>query len=119
MHPSTKWENLNIAFANYLEYIAEKPRPHSLSYVDLLYASNFKNGNSSIIDQFDQVNECLLPYTAILREIERKCEAKPLRAMKQAELRTFVTLAEEFIRLPYKPKTRIRGFRAAYASAVL
>lgn len=120
MRADTRWSNLNTAFDNYLAYIAKKRPRLSLSYVDLLYVSNFKGGNASIIDPSSEVNKRLKRYSMELKRIKRTAfQDERLGDLTNSQLTEFVDLANTFIHLPFKPDTRIRGFKASYASALL
>jgi hypothetical protein len=115
----TRWSNLNTAFGSYLAYIAKKRPRLSLSFVDLLYVSNFKGGNASIIDPSLEVNNRLKRYSIELKQVRKAgLQAKRLGELTNVQLVTFVDLANTFIHLPFKSDTRIRGFRASYASAL-
>ena len=116
----TRWNNLNTAFGSYLAYIAKKRPRLSLSYVDLLYVSNFKGGNASIVDPSTEVNKRLKRYSMELMRIKKAAfQDKRLGDLTNLQLAQFVDLANTFIHLPFKPNTRIRGFKASNASALL
>jgi hypothetical protein len=116
----TRWNNLNTAFNNYLAYIAKKRPRLSLSYVDLLYVSNLKGGNSSIIDDAAEVDDRLKRYSAELKRINKTTIGdKQLGTLTELQLDAFIKFADTFIQLPLRPDIRIRGFGASYASALL
>jgi len=114
-----QWENLNVVFDNFRTYIARKEDQNALSLIDLLYVSNFKGGNASIIDSESSVNARLRKYSAYLRRIRNEFGHKKLGELGQSEKDEFKRMAVAFIRLPLDDETKIRGFRASYASALL
>jgi hypothetical protein len=114
-----RWDNLDIAFSNFRAYIQRKKEPDSLSFVDLLYVSNFKGGNASITDPEAQVNQRLLCYSVIMKIIRKKFGSKKLGDLTIEEKSQLKKLTQKFIELPLKGKTKIRGFGSSYASALL
>jgi hypothetical protein len=98
--------------------LRKKPR-YVLTLVDLLHASNFKGGNSSIIDPEGEVNRRLTRYSELLQVIEERIGEKALGRLTPKEKEWFKEIAQRFIELPHDNLTAIRGFRSSYASAVL
>jgi hypothetical protein len=113
------WTNLDIAFENFRSYVRRKSDPDALTLIDLLHVSNFKGGNASITDPEAQVNERLLVYADVLRNIRQKIGNKSLGELTEEEKAWFKDKAQKFIGLSLSEGTKIRGFGASYASALL
>lgn len=115
-----RWDDLNIAFENFRLYVTQGKRdPDVLTLTDLLHVSNFKGGNASITDREALVNERLLVYADVLRSIRQKIGNKSLGELTEEEKAWFKDKAQKFIGLSLTERTKIRGFGASYASALL
>jgi hypothetical protein len=119
MSGTARWANLNTAFENYLSYISKKTDRLSLSILDLLYTSNFKGGNASIVDPESMINTRLKLYEVMLRSCESQFGSRNLGELQSIDLDTFIQLAEAFIALPLTADATIRGLKCSYASALL
>jgi hypothetical protein len=119
MKGDKQWNNLDVAFKNYLLYIARKEVKFSLSLIDLLYVSNFKGGNASIVAPEREVDARLSKYSAILESIDDLYGNRSLRELTIDELEQLKKKAQLFIELPSKTSTRIKGLKASIASALL
>ena len=111
MDPATRWELLNNTFLAYQGFRKHKGSSHRLSYVDLLYVSNFKGGNASVGDSREKVDEILEEYyEPQLIAIKENFGNKTLRELNKAQREQLSNLATEFVLLTKKPETKIRGF---------
>ena len=113
------WENANKSLENYQEYIKSKQHRFILTYVDLLYISNFKGGNASIHEDENKVNDALKKYSKLLRDIDIGFYAKNLRELTIEETENLIELTLEFIDFTKKENIPIYGFKVSLASALL
>jgi hypothetical protein len=114
-----QWQKANISYQNYLNYIGRKGERVELTYIDLLYVSNFKGGNASINEDEASVNEKLKEYSKHLRALDQEFGAKYLKDLSNEELESLKNKALSFIKLTLSNSTSIDGFRCSYASALL
>ncbi len=112
-----RWCKANIRFKNYQEYLMG--RDFKLSYVDLLFISNFKGGNSVIGGHSDEVNKKLIKYTAKLKAIDKSFKCKSLGRLKSKDIKRLVSFTKEFTDLIKDKNSRINGFGESYASGLL
>lgn len=117
MKPKDRWEMLNHTFDAYQDY---RKTSEGLSYIDLLYVSNFKGGNASIGDSQNEVDKKLSDfYQPLLNAIkESYCKSK-LQDLSSDELAELSNLAKQFVLLTKEADPKIRGFGVSYASALL
>jgi hypothetical protein len=118
-NPITTWEMLDHALQYYLSYIAGKNDKYALTVIDLIFISNFKGGNASITEPADTLTKKLEDYVKCLRKIGKKYKGKKLSSLTDDDLSNLVELGDEFLSLAKNQKTKIRGFGASYASALL
>lgn len=116
---STYWENANISYNNYMNFIEGKENRFELSYIDLLYISNFKGGFASIHEEESSVNEKLKKYSEQLKEINNEFKGKNLDDLTDEELNLLKKKAEKFLQTTTEESTNIYGFKSSYASAML
>ncbi len=114
----TRWNNLNVAFENYRKYLARKSKIE-LDYVDLLYISNFKGGNASIIEDDDSVNQKLQTYQVYFVGIEKQFRNKRLQDLSTAEVEMLIAKVVELMSLTASTTTAIKGFKDSYLSGLL
>lgn len=114
-----QWQKANISYQNYLNYIRRKEKKFELTYVDLLYVSNFKGGNASINEDENSVNGKLKEYSKHLTVISQEFGKKYLKDLPNEELESLKNKASSFIKLTLSNSTSIDGFRCSYASAML
>jgi hypothetical protein len=114
---TTSWENANLAFILYQDYIASKADRFVLSATDLMYISNFKGGNASVSGTTSEITQKLDPYSGILEKIDRAFGDRSLSNLSNQEVDSLVALcAESFSILD---ANRIKGFSHSYWSAML
>jgi len=117
--PITTWEMLDHAMAHYQGHISSKQDRYSLSIVDLLYISNFKGGNASITEPKVTLNNKIAAYEKILVDIANSFNGKKLSELSEQETAGLIGLCDKFCALTQVKETKIRGFGASYASALL
>lgn len=116
---STRWINANKSLQNYKAYIGKKPNRFALTYIDLLYVSNFKGGNASIHEEEDIVDKKLLAYSVSLKEIFLNFNDKNLNSLSDDSIEILIIKTQQFLNLTLQEKSRIFGFKSSYASALL
>ena len=120
MKPETRWDLLNNTFEAYQEYRKNQGSEHSLSYVDLLYVSNFKGGNASVGDSRKEVDQTLSKYyQPQLKAIKDSFGFIKLQELTPAQYEELSRLATEFVKLTKDTDSKIRGFGVSWASALL
>jgi hypothetical protein len=120
-NPATTWNMLNEAFLHYQDYINRKPFSgrYKLTFLDLLYVSNFKGGNASIIEPQRTLPGKLQAYEHQLSIIYKKYHSKQLQNLTLSEVDELTSLCLQFVKLTLVQKTKIAGFGRSYASALL
>lgn len=118
-NPNTTWEMLDHAMQHYQKYISSKENRYSLSIVDLLHVSNFKGGNASITEPLPTLEIKLRSYERILSEIADKFSDKKLAKLSETETLDLINLCNKVTELTKANDTKIRGFGASYASALI
>jgi hypothetical protein len=118
-NPNTTWEMLDHAMSYYQTFISSKKSRTSLTVVDLLHVSNFKGGNASITEPEETLSMKLRCYQKVLEDIASKFNGKALSQLSEEETAGLVKLCDSVSSLTKGEKTRIRGFGASYASALL
>ena len=113
-----RWENLNTALENYRLYLARK-QGSELTMIDLLYISNFKGGNASIIEPEVEVTKRLPKYDDRLAAIRSEFGNKSLRDLEARQLSRLIELVEDTLRMASAGIAAIRGFGPSYLSALL
>ena len=116
---STQWQKANLSYQNYIDYILSKPEKYELTFIDLLYISNFKGGNASIHEKEISVNAKLKKYSECLKTIHKEFDNKQLRDLSKEELASLKRKTSEFVNLTSGSSTAIDGVKSSYASALL
>lgn len=115
-----RWKKSNISFDNYRQYIACKPERCSLSFIDLLYISNFKGGNSTINEEEDKINFKLTFYSNELRNIDALFTNSNLGDLTEEMVKKLIKKVYDICDLTLKSRsTNIDGFSVSYLSALL
>lgn len=115
----SQWEKSCYSYNNYLTYIAGKQR-NTLSFIDLLYVSNFKGGNATINEPESLINTKLIAYSEIFKRIELTFENKSLADLTDNEVENLVSFLEEVCQLAKVNKeTKIDGLGISYLSAMV
>ena len=117
-----RWQRLNHTFLAYQDHRSRKEdSPYALSYIDLLFVSNFKGGNASIGDAHHQVNACLRQhYQPALERIAERFGDLMLVDVKDADrLPELTEQGQAFLDLTQTAGSCISGFGISWASALL
>ena len=113
-----RWLRLNQCLLNYQCYL-ERKSDNSITYIDLLYVSNFKGGNASLTDPIDEVNSKLVPITIIIERIKAEFGQKSIEILTDQEVEVIHSILEELDKLLMEPSSQISGFKISYLSALL
>jgi oligoribonuclease (3'-5' exoribonuclease) len=116
-----RWKRFNIAFLSFQAYIANKQTNNkfNLTIIDLLYTSNFKGGNASIIEKESELSEKLIIYSKTLKEIDTLIGTTKLACFSEEELKPIINKGLDFLKHTEKDETKISGFGVSYASALM
>ena len=118
-NPNTTWDMLDHAMAHYQTYISTKKQRNTISIIDLLHVSNFKGGNASITEPETTLGNKLKSYDKVLAEIAKKFNGNLLTQLNEQETNELIALCNNVSDLTKAKETKIRGFGASYASALL
>lgn len=117
---TTRWNNFNISYKNYQNYIVSKGENRlNLTLMDLFYVSNFKGGNASIHEEEEEVNKKLISYADMLKKINRRFGERRLRDLSDGECKKLISLIMDACALISKTETKIYGIGTSYLSALL
>jgi hypothetical protein len=116
----TQWTKSSISYNNYQDFISKKSDRYKLTFIDLLYISNFKGGNATINEPELDIEKKLIAYSDILIRISEKFNNKILSQLKDSEIEELIRLITVICNLTdKKAETRIDGFSVSYLSALL
>lgn len=113
------WEQLNEAWLHFQNYLASKQDRYKLSFVDLIYVSNFKGGNSSITESLQTITPKLEVYESSIRLISKHFRGKKLATLSKKDTYRLKKHCHAFLELTDREQTKIRGFGPSFASALL
>jgi len=113
-----QWDKSEISFHNFLDYLDKKVDRFELTYIDLLYISNFKGGNATFNDSEKQVNEKLKIYSTRIKAINEDFNSLSLAVLKTDQIKKLIEQIKGVIIL-LEGETKIDGFGASYLSALL
>jgi hypothetical protein len=116
-----RWERLNVAFGYILDHIVDKEDAddrYALSLQDLLLVTNFKAGNSVIVEPRHSLAEKLQHFSNVLQEIDDRFGLAPLQHMNDADLGNLGMLCNLLMDLNADDDTRIAGFGYSFTSAL-
>ncbi len=115
---TTNWEKSGISLTNYQTYIKDKEL--NLTFIDLLYISNFKGGNATINEAEELINQKLKTYyTPCFVEIKSKFGLKKLDELNPAEIQELISIVNKIMALTTKKESSIDGFKTSFLSALL
>lgn len=116
----SQWKKSDISYQNYQNYLSKKTDRYELTFIDLLYISNFKGGNSTINEIESEINTKLIQYSVGLRNISDHFNEKSLDILNEDEVELLISKVQVIIDLTKKgSETRIDGFSVSYLSALL
>lgn len=114
-----RWDKLNFAFEYLLHFINLKPADarYEIEPVELALVSNFKGGNSSVVEPLRSLGEKLPQYSGYLSELAKLIAGSDLRQIQTVD--RLHAEASGFLGLTAHASTKIAGFGPSYASALL
>ncbi|MEI6138554.1 MAG: hypothetical protein WCP85_04795 [Mariniphaga sp.] len=116
----SQWKKSDISYQNYQNYLSKKADRYELTFIDLLYISNFKGGNSTINEIESEINTKLIQYSVGLRNISDHFNEKSLEILKEDEVELLISKVQVIIDLTKKgSENKIDGFSVSYLSALL
>jgi len=116
----TLWTKSAISYKNYQDFIDKKNERFKLTFIDLLYISNFKGGNATINELESTIDHKLTNYSKVLIDINEKFISKPLHQLSDIEIVELIFLITSICNLTHKTtRTKIDGFSVSYLSALL
>jgi len=117
---STQWKKSSISYQNYQNYISNKNNKFELTFIDLLYVSNFKGGNATINEPEREINLKLKSYSKLFLTIEYEFQNLKLSNLSIKQINHLNTLVNEVCDLTLrKSEYKIDGFSVSYLSALL
>jgi hypothetical protein len=114
-----RWNKSEISYQNYQEYISNKTDHFKLTFIDLLYISNFKGGNATINEKETVINQKLIQYSTGFEKIDKRFPGRKLSDLTDGETEGLIFLVEDIVKLTHEEHSRIDGFSASYLSALL
>lgn len=112
-----QWGKSDKTYRNYEVYL--KKNKFHLTFIDLLYVSNFKGGNATINEFENDVNNKLNDYSKRLNEIDIEFRGKELKNLTEIELKILIVKVQDIFDLVKKSETKIDGFSYSYLSTLL
>ena len=118
---ANRWDKSEISYQNYQEYIRNKTDYFKLTFIDLLYISNFKGGNATINERESVINQRLIHYSDGFKEIDKSYHGRIISYLSEGEIDDLIKMVEEIVRLTDKESlhSKIDGFSSSYLSALL
>ena len=113
-----KWITSHVLLLDYQEYINKKVDKLSLTFIDLLYISNFKGGNSTIKCGEENINITLKEYSNSLKKLNKIYSGKSLIELNDIETEELIKTVELTIK-DLIENHNINGFKYSYMSALL
>lgn len=112
------WNDSNVLLLDYKKYIECKKEKFNLTFIDLLYVSNFKGGNSTIKGNEKAINIVLKKYSVHFKKIDEIYGEKTLIDLNDFEkvelIKTIELTMKDLIE-----SHNINGFKYSYMSALL
>lgn len=116
----SQWLKSSISFDNYQKYIDIKETRFHLTFIDLLYVSNFKGGNATINEPENEINIKLKRYSAFLKELFEKFQNKSLNDLNTLEIDDLILSVQNFFNNTVNTGLgKINGFATSYISTLL
>lgn len=112
------WISSNVLLLDYKEYIKRKEDKFNLTFIDLLYISNFKGGNSTIKESEKVINILLKEYSTSFKKLNNIYGEKTLIEINDDELVELIKTIELTMK-DLIENHNIKGFKYSYMSALL
>ncbi|GAA4412307.1 hypothetical protein GCM10023187_39230 [Nibrella viscosa] len=113
-----KWKSAEDTLTNYRNYISRRDDPFALHYIDLLFVSNYKGGNSIIGGTEQEVNQTLTGHSKHLRLINSRFHGKSLQNLSEDEFQELNKLMYKAFEICKDSNSFIKGFGIAYCAAL-
>ncbi len=113
-----RWLNSNELLIDYKEYVKNKKEKFNLTFIDLLYVSNFKGGNSTIKGDEKAINIILKEYSVRFKKLNKIYGEKSLIEINDDEIIELIKTIELTIK-DLIENHNINGFKYSYMSALL
>jgi len=115
-----QWDKSDISYKNYLNFISTKTNKFELTFIDLLYVSNFKGGYATINEPEETISKKLTAYGQIFKEINLKFNNRHLNKLDNNEMTELITFSDKLIKLTdYKSEHKIDGFSVSFLTTLL
>jgi hypothetical protein len=114
------WDRAAHAYEHYLEYVANKPDRHALSFTDLVYIKNFKGGSTIIAEPLATLSPKLQQYEQALRQAAECREfSSPLKDVHDSDYALARSRMVAFVAMAQSSRAKINGFGVSFSSALL
>lgn len=117
-----RWAGADDTLENYSAYVKNRKEGlFDVGYMDLLFVSNYKGGNSVIAGSSEEVYKCLHPHRERLHLIERTFADKTLQSLNTGEggeLEMLASLMAEAFEDCKADESSVKGFGTAKCSAL-
>lgn len=115
-----QWDKSDISYINYSNFISTKTDKFNLTFIDLLYVSNFKGGYATINEPEEIIVEKLIAYGQLFEEINLKFENKYLKNIDNNEVTELFEFSDKLIKLTNnKSENKIDGFSVSFLTTLL
>ena len=92
-----RWNKSEISYINYTKYISTKIDKFKLTLIDLLYVSNFKGGYATINEPEEIIEEKLVAYEQLFKEINTHFSSKVLKNLNDIKVKELIAYSEKLI----------------------
>ena len=116
---SNQWTKSDKSYQNYMLFIHAKQN-YQITFIDLLYVSNFKGGSATINEEEEIVNNKLKNYSVLFSEIKDRFSSSLLCEMTSSDTVILIDLANKAIGLTdVSSSSKIDGFGVSYLTTLL
>ena len=116
---SNQWTKSDKSYQNYMRFIHAKQN-YQITFIDLLYVSNFKGGSATINEEEEIVNNKLKNYSVLFSEIKDRFSSSILCEMTPSDTVILIDLANKAIGLTdVSSSSKIDGFGVSYLTTLL
>ena len=116
---SNQWTKSDKSYQNYMRFILAKQN-YQITFIDLLYVSNFKGGSATINEEEEIVNNKLKNYSVLFSEIKDRFSSSILFEMTPSDTVILIDLANKAIGLTdVSSSSKIDGFGVSYLTTLL
>ena len=116
---SNQWTKSDKSYQNYMLFIHAKQN-YQITFIDLLYVSNFKGGSATINEEEEIVNNKLKNYSVLFSEIKDRFSSSLLCEITSSDTVILIDLANKAIGLTdVSSSSKIDGFGVSYLTTLL